>query len=346
MSHLVSYPAGYQNPGRTVAGSWAPASSAAERRNTLVNGVRVSWLERGNPRPNQPSLVLLHGLIATAETFLPLMDRLGEDRHVIAFDFPANGGSEKLRDGQASMPAIAEWLAAALDHLGLDRPILLGHSHGGAIAMQLAVSAPERVRGLVLMSPAHPFSAHEEILIRFYLSAPGKVFAYALPWFPRWVQLAGFKHMAGPGRWTDPKQLEPYRANLQARGLVPHMLRLLSTWNADMRRLGSALSGGLHVPSLLLWGDRDRAVPDHTAQALCEHLKDSQLIVFPGVGHRPAEEVPSLCVQATETWLAQICQVAEPIENSANPYKQSQTATKVVARSIPLNSLQLNQSRK
>jgi pimeloyl-ACP methyl ester carboxylesterase len=332
MSHWVSYPAGYRNPGRAATDSWAPASALAERRSAVIAGARVSWLEIGRPRQHQPSLVLLHGLIATAETFHPLMDRFGADRHVIALDFPANGFSERRPDGLASMTAIAQWLTAVLDYLNLDRPVLIGHSHGGAIAMQLAATAPERVRGLVLMCPAHPFSAHEDLLIRFYLSAPGKAFAYALPWFPRWVQLAGFKQMAGPGSWTDPKQLEPYRANLQARGTVAHLLRLLGTWQADMAALGQSLTAGLRVPTLLLWGDRDRAVPDHTAQALCRHLENHRLIVFPGVGHRPAEEVPDLCVQATETWLerlaTQSCQAPTPVENTASPSKQGSYAAR------------------
>jgi pimeloyl-ACP methyl ester carboxylesterase len=275
-----------------------------ERRSVVVDDVRISYLEHGSARPGATSLVLLHGLIATAETFVHLMERLGVDRHVIAIDLPGAGESERLAGGDASLISMARAVESVLGRLELERPVLLGHSHGGAVALQLASLSPQSVSGLVLMCPAHPFFSHADLLIRFYLSPAGKAFAYALPWFPRWVQLAGFRRMAGPGSWTDPKTLEPYRANLQARGTVPHLLRLLGTWHVDFDGLGQSLAGRLSIPTLLLWGDKDRAVPSSTAEVLCMHLDNAELQVFEGIGHRPAEEVPERCAEAVEVWLS------------------------------------------
>jgi pimeloyl-ACP methyl ester carboxylesterase len=277
-----------------------------EQRSIVVDGVRVSYWEQGRATAGVPSLVLLHGLIATAETYLPLMRCFAAEQHVIALDLPGSGASERLPGNDATLPAMADAVAKCLQRLQLEQPVLVGHSHGGAVAMQVVVRSPESVAGLVLISSAHPFSTHEYRLIRFYLSRTGTAFAYLLPWLPRRVQLAGFRRAAGSGSWIDPQQLEPYRANLQKPGLVAHLLRLLESWHADMDALGRSLADGLDVPALLLWGDRDRAVPASTAVALSERLTASRLEIFPDIGHQPAEEAPELCAQAIEVWLASL----------------------------------------
>lgn len=273
-----------------------------ERHNILVEGVRISYLEKRSPKLEAPSMVFLHGLTATAETYIHLMESLGEDHRLIALDLPGTDFAGRAADGDASLAAMARTVSLTLGQLGLERPILVGHSHGGAIALQIAAQTPDSLRGLVLLSPAHPDSPHSDLLIRFYLTPPGKLFAHALPWLPRRVQLAGFRRMAGPGSWTDPRQLEPYRANLKASGTVAHLLRLLGTWKQDMAELRLLMQEPIRVPTLLIWGDHDRAVPVATAKDLHPHLRFWHLFTLPKVGHRPAEEAPRECAALIKQW--------------------------------------------
>jgi pimeloyl-ACP methyl ester carboxylesterase len=275
-----------------------------QRRSIVVDGRKISYFEQGSLSHDAASLVLLHGLTATAETYLPMMERFGGERHVIAVDMPGTEFSEPLADDDASLGAMARTVALVIERLGLQRPVVLGHSHGGAVGLQLAANDPKSIRGLVLMSPAHPFDDHADGLIWFYLTPPGRIFAYALPWLPRWVQFAGFRYVSGRRGGTYERQLEPYRANLQAPGTVDHLLKLLGTWRKDFKQLGQTLEVGLRVPVLVLWGECDPAVPVKTAEALCARLGDTRLVVLAGVGHRPAEEAPGLCAREVEGWLA------------------------------------------
>lgn len=274
-----------------------------ERQTVQAGGRRLSYLEKGDRRPGEPSLVLIHGLMGTAATFLPLLAEIADDRHVIALDLPGAGGSERDPKMRASLASVAEGVLKALDALELETPVFVGHSHGGSVSLCLAASYPDRVSGLVLLAPAHPYFHHADLLIRFYLSPLGKVFAHTMPWYPQWVQMAALRRMAGPKSWDAPERLVPYRENLRTRGTVPHLLKLLRTWHTDMAELRDLLECPFRTPTLLIWGDHDRAVPARTAEALKRRLLDCELRFFEGVGHRPAEERPKLTAAVIEEWL-------------------------------------------
>lgn len=274
-----------------------------ERRSLRLPQGRLSYLEQGTRQPGQPTLVLIHGLMGTAATFGPFMGELPEKRHVVAIDLPGAGNSD--RDPQISphLWSLSQCVSGVLDALDLHRPMLVGHSHGGAVALHLAASEPGRVGALALLAPAHPYFRQADQIIAFYLSPIGRAFAHTLPWYPAWIQMLGLRQMAGPQSWDAPERLVPYRENLRTQGTIPFLLRLLHTWHSDMRELRHLLEAPFRLPTLLLWGDHDRAVPVGTAAALQGHLRAAELRVLAGVGHRPAEERPEMCARIIEDWL-------------------------------------------
>jgi pimeloyl-ACP methyl ester carboxylesterase len=275
-----------------------------QRNHLQLDGLRLSYLEQGTAVEDQPTLVLLHGLMGCAETFVPLMEELGAGQHVIALDLPGAGQSERREDIDARLLPTAELVASFLKMLNVTRPVLLGHSHGGAVALSVAARYREMVRSLVLLAPAHPYFEEANPLIRFYLSLPGRLFAYTMPWFPEWLQMVGLRRMAGPQSWDTLERLKPYRENLQTPGTMAHLLRLLKTWHKDMLGLRKALRKHLHTPAMVVWGDSDRAVPVQSAGELRRHLVQSELVLMPGVGHRPAEERPAEVAGFVREWIA------------------------------------------
>ena len=273
-----------------------------ERRQIELDGLRLSFLEKGSASKDAPTLVLLHGLMGCAETFAPLLDSLDPDLHVVALDFPGAGLSERRSDIDPSLEATAQHVHRVLVALGIRKPILLGHSHGGAVALSLVARNREAVSSLILLAPAHPYFVEGDPLIRFYLSLPGRLFAYSMPWFPQWMQLAGLRRMAGKRSCDTPELLRPYRDNLRTPGTMAHLLRLLTSWKADFASLRKALRKRVTTPTLIVWGDYDRAVPVTSAQELLSRLPQSRLVVLPGVGHRPAEEAPGHVAALVRDW--------------------------------------------
>ncbi len=256
--------------------------------------------------------------MGTAATFTPLLTALSGNRHVIALDLPGAGLSQRNPQLSASLRSVAECLREVLDVLALPRPVLIGHSHGGAAALYLAASIPGRAEGLVLLAPAHPYFRHADQLISFYLSPLGKVFAHTLPWYPAWLQMAGLRRMAGPQSWDAPERLTPYRENLRVRGTIAHLLRLLRTWHTDMHELRQLLDAPFRLPTLVIWGEHDRAVPLSTAAGLQRRLRRSELHVLRGVGHRPAEERPEICAELIEGWCQRLPDMARRLKHSAS----------------------------
>jgi len=282
-----------------------------ERRHIDLDGLRLSYLEKGSP--GEPSLVLLHGLMGCADTMLPMMKELHDGLHVVALDLPGSGLSERRRDIVPTLAATAKLTTHFFQALNLH-----GHSHGGAVALQLAATQPAVLRSLTLIAPAHPYFDEGDPLIRFYLTLPGRLFAYSMPWYPRWMQMMGLRRMAGPKSWDTLEKLKPYRENLQTPGTMKHLLRLLSTWHEDMTGLRKLLRTPLVTPTLLLWGDSDRAVPLRSVVELRAHLQYSELRLLPGVGHRPAEETPQQTAALIQDWLARpVSSLAAYSPNSA-----------------------------
>jgi len=274
-----------------------------KRRYLSINGLRWSFLEKGKASPEQTTLVLLHGLMGCAQTFVPLMESLGSDLHIVALDLPGAGESERRDDLDPRLLTTAEQVARVLRTLNITRPVVLGHSHGGAVALSLAAQYRDSLRSLVLLAPAHPYFDESDPLIRFYLSLPGRLFAYSLPWYPQWLQMFGLRRMAGKTSWDTHAHLRPYRENLRTPGTIHHLLRLLKSWKKDFSGLHKALRKPLATPSLIVWGDYDRAVPLQSAPALQERLLRSELVVLRGIGHRPAEEASAAVAHLVHEWL-------------------------------------------
>jgi pimeloyl-ACP methyl ester carboxylesterase len=275
-----------------------------ERRNLHLDGLRLSYLEQGTQAEDQPSILMLHGLMGCAETFVPLIKQL-TGQHVIALDLPGSGLSDRRNDIDPRLATTSQQVAQFIEALGLRKPIVLGHSHGGTVALSLAAQHRTLLHSLVLLAPAHPWFEEANPVVRFYLSLPGRLFAYSMPWYPQWLQMIGLRRMAGPQSWDTPERLKPYRDNLRMKGTMAHLLKLLRTWHQDMSGLQRLLRKPLATPTLLIWGDSDRAVPAHSAAALREHLLHSELHILPGVGHRPAEERPAAVATLIGDWLQQ-----------------------------------------
>jgi pimeloyl-ACP methyl ester carboxylesterase len=278
------------------------------RAELCVRGVRLSYIERELVAPAVGAPVLmLHGLVAGADCFRKLGEELPQERRVVALDLPGGGYSDRPRGGDVGFRGTAELVADSMAALRLERAVVVGHSYGGAITLELATWRPELVDAMILIAPAHPFSRREDPLVRFYLSAPGRCFARLLPRVPKRLMLETFKRMPGDRGHVSYEQIEPYMQTLRHPGTIGYVLQMLKSWKSDMERLRSALSEcRTEVPALLLWGELDPIVPASSGAELMHHLGPSEQATLRGVGHLPNDERPEECGALIEKWLAKI----------------------------------------
>jgi pimeloyl-ACP methyl ester carboxylesterase len=115
-----------------------------------IGGARIHYLERGSG----PTLLLIHGLGGNMRTFThSVLDRLAGEFRVVVMERPGSGESTRATRAGARVRSQAETVSAFILALGLDRPVLVGHSLGGAVALAVALEYPEQVGGLALVAP-------------------------------------------------------------------------------------------------------------------------------------------------------------------------------------------------
>jgi 4,5:9,10-diseco-3-hydroxy-5,9,17-trioxoandrosta-1(10),2-diene-4-oate hydrolase len=265
----------------------------------LIDGAKIHYQRAGAGRP----LLLLHGLVGSAKNWRRNISFLSRDSSVYAVDLFNMGQSDRVPGLNAGLEATADRLAAYMDALGLDQADIAGHSHGGAVAMMLASRHPDRVRRLILFAPANPFCDLGNQLIRFYQTRFGIWVARQIPFLPRMLKATALSRMYGDPSRVSLDALEGYTQGLHIPGTVDHVLQIVQRWFVDMGLLRSALTELAPKPTLLIWGDRDRAVGLNSGRELQRTLPYSRLLVLPGVGHIPFEEMPEICNQAMRDWL-------------------------------------------
>ena len=143
-----------------------------------VDGVTVHAVVMGSG----PDLVLIHGASGNSRDMtFSLAPRLAERYRVIMFDRPGLGYTERLNSTGASLNQQATLLARAAGQLGADKPIVLGHSYGGAVALAWAIAHPENIAALVAVSaPSNPWTTPLDPLYRVTSSWWGKLFVVPL----------------------------------------------------------------------------------------------------------------------------------------------------------------------
>src|SRR4029079_10965862 len=135
-----------------------------------VNGVRLHYIERGEG----PPVVLLHGNVVTAEDFISseVLDLIAKRHRVIAFDRPGFGYSDRPHGSAWSAGTQADLIRDAFAHLGINRPIVLGHSWGAAVALALGLNHPDAVRRLVLLSGYYYPTLRADVLFSSLTAIP------------------------------------------------------------------------------------------------------------------------------------------------------------------------------
>ncbi len=128
------------------ANDWS-SDAKATGQYAKVNGINLYFETHGAGRP----LILLHGGLGSGEMFGPILPTLAEHHQVIAVDLQGHGRTADI-DRPIDIRLMADDIAALIDHLGLDRPDLVGYSLGGGVALQTAVRYPAKVRRLVVAS--------------------------------------------------------------------------------------------------------------------------------------------------------------------------------------------------
>lgn len=266
-------------------------------RYALINGYRIRYIEEGSG----PTLILVHGLGGSAESWTNNIPTLAKDNHVYALDMLGFGRSDKPRIDY-TIDLFVDMLKGLVDTLAVDKASIVGSSLGGQIAAEYALKYTESVDRLILVAPAgftpkrfkgtsalrnytRIFSAKSKDGLKHLLervhgtSTSISVSDEYIDWMYEYIRMDNAKHAF----------ISALRNSAKAERLG--------------RRFKKALESG-SIKALVLWGKDDRIIPVRYAEQFID-MPNCRLILLENCGHRPHVEVSDVFNEYVRFFLKQ-----------------------------------------
>lgn len=274
-----------------------------QRQSVVVDGMTLNYVSAGFGRP----VVLIHGNPGSYEDYtLAVVERLSQSYYVVAFDRPGHGYSERHDSVQTTVEVQARIIRDALQKLGLEKPVLVGHSWGGSLVLAAAVAYGNDLAGIVLLAPA----AYPSVSIEWWSHLPhlpliGNLVVNRLtPFLGRAMARMSLREAYAP----QDVQKDYVERSLEL-WMKPDQIRACAY---DERTLGASLTGlsehyrHIEMPVVIVTGSGDRLLkPEEHAYPLHKTIRNSKLVVLPETGHQLPQTRPDAVISAIDfVWAA------------------------------------------
>jgi pimeloyl-ACP methyl ester carboxylesterase len=279
---------------------WLRVDWREHLRQLDIVGARVNYVELGEG----PPLLLVHGLSGAWQNWLETIPHFARTHRVIALDLPGFGSSP-MPPWEISIPAYGRFVRDFCERVGIERCSLVGNSMGGFIATEVAISDPDRVDDLTLVSAAGITWARARREPAMMLARVGRAATPLLLRFQRsGITRPRLRRQSWSGVVFDPNSLrkEMLWENLEPAVHSPGWMdAMTSLVGYDIRhRLEE-----IEVPTLIVWGRNDRVVPVPAALSYKKRIgENAELVIFDHCGHVPQIERPERFNRVLEDFLA------------------------------------------
>ncbi len=275
---------------------WAPPPSQFVE----VKGMKVHLRDEG-PRDDPAPIVLLHGTSASLHTWEGWATALRPTRRVIRFDLPGFGLTGPSPDGVYAIESYVAFVVAVLDHLHVQRCVIGGNSFGGHVSLAVTLAHPARVTRLILVDAAGYPSEVKSMPLGFRLARTPVLNRLASVSLPRRLIESSLRNVYGDPAKVTPELVDLYFALAVRAG---NRKALVARFEQAPSGPLAARFGEIRVPTLVLWGGRDRLIPPSHGARFEKDIAGSKLVTFDDLGHVPQEEGPDRTVSAVQAFLS------------------------------------------
>ena len=253
-----------------------------------IMGADVHYVDEGSG----DVIVMIHGFASSLHTWNRVADELKHTYRVIRLDLPPFGVTGPLRSNAGvietmNLPTYRRFIDTFLQALGISRAAFIGNSLGGLISWDYAVRHREAVERLVLIDSAG-FPMKLPIYIGLFNSA--LVRASSPRWLPEAIIKSAVRNVYGDPRKIDAVTLRRYVEFFHGEGTRAAIGKMVPT--LDFAELDTNVLTTLAVPTLVLWGAKDRWIPTAHAAEFAQRIPGAKSVMYPGLGHIPMEEAP------------------------------------------------------
>lgn len=243
----------------------------------MVGENKIRYLEDGK---SSDSIILVHGLGASAERWKNTIPYLGKKYHVVVPDLIGFGLSDKpLVD--YTMEFFVKFFSEFIDNLEIQKTVMVGSSLGGQIVAELAISMHRSIDKVVLVSPSGIVNYSTPSLDAYIAAALSPNYENAKK---------AFQMMAGPNKEIDPQTVDDFvkRINMP-NAKMAFMSAIISNKES---KISCEKLANVSIPSLVLWGELDSVIPKENANQFFLCIKNCQFVEMKGCGHTPFVERP------------------------------------------------------
>lgn len=284
-------------PVEELAARWAPAPSQF----VDVAGLRAHLRDEG-VRDDPSPVVLLHGTSSSLHTWDGWVAALAAERRVVRVDLPGFGLTGPAPDDDYRMANYVRFVTALLDRLGIERCVLAGNSFGGHVAWETALAlSPARVEKLILVDAAGYPLESESVPVAFRVAQIPLLSQLMKVTLPRSMVESSLRNVYGDPDKVTPELVDRYFDLTTREG---NRAALVQRFAQVPHGPGSERIRELRIPTLILWGSRDRLIPPDHAERFHRDIAGSRVVVLPGLGHTPHEEDPETTVKVVQDFLA------------------------------------------
>ncbi|QMW68066.1 alpha/beta hydrolase [Mumia sp. ZJ1417] len=259
-------------------------------------GRQIAWSRRGQG----PALVLCHGTPWSSALWRPYAEALAEDFTVYVWDMPGYGRSSKNPDHDVDLGVQGEAFVALLAHWGVERPHMVAHDYGGAVALRahLLHGVPYASLCLVDVVALRPWGSAFFRLVKEHAD----VFTQLPPQIHRgaveaYVETASYRGLSGEALAM---LVDPWLGDEGQAAFYRQIAQADERYTADFE----GLLGTVTTPTHVVWGTDDTWIPVDRAHRLHAAIPGSTLTTVPGAGHLIPLDAPVVLATALQRWLS------------------------------------------
>jgi len=261
-----------------------------QQRFSQLDGQFISYIDHGEGDP----VVLLHGLPTWGFVWDQVIPQLASTRRVLVPDLPGFGYSSKSDSFDRSIASQTVVVRAWLQHLGIEKPDIVGHHIGGGVALRLAVLHPETVGRLALIDTVSYDSWPVQAMLQLAdPEAYRRLSIESLVELVRATMKKGFE--SSPPAEVIDGLIAPYRTDVGALSLIRDTVSMNTNLTMELTPRLSQIT----APTLVIWGENDSFQPVRYGERLAMDIPGCHLVRIPKAGHfvmidQPAEVVAQL----------------------------------------------------
>ena len=276
----------------------AKYASGASEFLDLNNGSRIHYRDEGDLY--KPAIILLHGFNGSLFNFERMVPLLSKEFRLISIDLPGFGLTGAIPSMDYSTQNSILVINELTKHLGVEEFSIAGNSMGGGIAWRYALENPEKTHSLILLASSGIYSSEERLQIEeseresplvWKLMRSNFVSYFLSLYTPKFFATQGLKtSVYDPNLATDEIANQFHELTLM-QGSREAILSRFSKQNYSNEK--PDILEKIQAPTLIIHGREDNIIPFKSSINLDQYIQNSQLMIYPKIGHLPMYETPA-----------------------------------------------------